>query len=47
MEAQDAWKLFSQTGLPEMYNLYCLLRRETDRRQDVLPTLAEQRIERL
>lgn len=27
MEAQAAWRLFVETGLPEAYALYCLLRR--------------------
>lgn len=28
MTAELAWEIFIQTGLPEAYSLYCLLREE-------------------
>lgn len=28
MDAETAWKLFMDTGLPEAYTLYCFLREE-------------------
>lgn len=31
MTAKDAWELFMRTGLPEAYNIYCLLREEEGR----------------
>jgi len=31
MTAETVWKLFVATGLPEAYNIYCLLREEEGR----------------
>lgn len=33
METQAVWRLFAETGLPEAYALYCLLRRAEEERE--------------
>lgn len=33
MTSEAAWELFTRTGLPEAYSIYCLLREEVGRAQ--------------